>query len=266
MDPDFEQLLSKAMRGDQFALRREHKRLRGASAQQQARFKQRLEDSVSLRKRRAQSTPDLHFPGELPITPRRKEIAEALRQNQVIVVAGETGSGKSTQLPKICLDAGFGIGGMIGHTQPRRIAARSVATRIAHELNTTLGQTVGYKVRFQDETSPDTLIKLMTDGILLAETAHDRFLEQYDVIILDEAHERSLNIDFLIGLIGQLLPKRPDLRLIVTSATIDADRFGEHFGTDSGPAPVITVEGPYVSGRSSLPRRERRRCGRSTAI
>lgn len=155
------------------------------------------------------------------------------------MVAGETGSGKTTQLPKICLEIGRGVQGLIGHTQPRRIAARSVASRVAEELTTPLGELVGYQVRFEDQSTDKTLIKLMTDGILLSETQHDRFLNRYDTIIVDEAHERSLNIDFLLGFLKTLLPKRPDLKLIITSATIDLERFAKHFDN----APIIEVSG-----------------------
>src|SRR3954447_14985276 len=185
--------------------------------------------------RRRALVPPLRYPDQLPVSQRRDDIAAAIRDHQVVIVAGETGSGKTTQLPKICLELGRGVGGMIGHTQPRRIAARSVAQRIAQELDTPLGHGVGYKVRFNDRTRPETYVKLMTDGILLAETQHDRFLDAYDTIIIDEAHERSLNIDFLLGYLHQLLPKRPDLKLIITSATIETQRFSKHF-TD---APVI---------------------------
>ena len=187
--------------------------------------------------------PVLEYPAELPITAHREQIVSMLREHQVIVVCGETGSGKSTQLPKFCLEAGFGATGMIGHTQPRRLAARSVAARIAEELQTTGDTRVGYKIRFGDQTSPQTLIKLMTDGILLAETQSDRMLNAYSVIIIDEAHERSLNIDFLLGYLRGVLDRRRDLRLVITSATIDAERFAEHFGVDNVPAPIITVEG-----------------------
>ncbi|WP_315216363.1 DEAD/DEAH box helicase, partial [Actinomyces dentalis] len=167
-----------------------------------------------------------------PDSARREEIAEAIRDHQVVIVAGETGSGKTTQLPKICLELGRGITAMIGHTQPRRIAARSVAERIAHELGTPIGRdgVVGYQVRFTEETGPRTLVKLMTDGILLAEIQSDPMLARYDTIIVDEAHERSLNIDFILGYLARLLPQRPDLKVIITSATIDSARFAEHFG------------------------------------
>ena len=189
--------------------------------------------------RRAALVPPIRYPAELPVSARVDELKAAIRDHQVVVVAGETGSGKSTQLPKICLDLGRGVRGLIGHTQPRRIAARALAERISEETGTELGGLVGYTIRFGDHTGPDTLVKLMTDGILLAEIARDRMLSRYDTIILDEAHERSLNIDFLIGYLVRLLPQRPDLKLIITSATIDPGRFSAHFGD----APVIEVSG-----------------------
>jgi ATP-dependent helicase HrpA len=187
--------------------------------------------------------PPIVFPEDLPVSGRRKEIAEALMKHQVVIVSGETGSGKTTQLPKICLELGRGEKGMIGHTQPRRIAASSTAKRIAHELGTPLGEHVGYKVRFNDTLQPGAWVKLMTDGILLAETQTDPLLRAYDTIIIDEAHERSLNIDFLLGYLKQILPRRPDLKIIITSATIDAERFARHFGTPEKPVPVIEVSG-----------------------
>ncbi len=187
--------------------------------------------------------PEVSFPPELPVSARRDEIAQALLANQVVIVSGETGSGKTTQLPKICLSIGRGEKGLIGHTQPRRIAASSTAKRIAQELGTPPGMHVGYKVRFNDTLSAGAWIKLMTDGILLAETQGDPLLKAYDTIIIDEAHERSLNIDFLLGYLKQLLPKRPDLKIIITSATIDADRFARHFERNGKPAPVIEVSG-----------------------
>nr|WP_275587439.1 ATP-dependent RNA helicase HrpA [Nitrosomonas nitrosa] len=193
---------------------------------------------ADLERRRA-GLPKPTYPEELPVVGKREEIARAIEANQVVIVCGETGSGKTTQLPKLCLELGRGVAGLIGHTQPRRIAARTVAMRIASELNSPLGHAVGYKVRFSDSVSKSTYIKLMTDGILLAETQGDPLLSAYDTIIIDEAHERSLNIDFLLGYLKQLLPKRPDLKLIVTSATIDADRFSWHFNN----APVIEVSG-----------------------
>ncbi|MEO7056940.1 MAG: helicase-related protein, partial [Caldimonas sp.] len=189
----------------------------------------------------------IEFPEALPVSARRGDIAAALQAHQAIVVCGETGSGKTTQLPKIALSLGRGKGrgqgGLIGHTQPRRIAATSVARRIAEELKTPLGEVVGFKVRFQDRLTPGARVKLMTDGILLAETQSDPLLRAYDTIIVDEAHERSLNIDFLLGHLRQILPRRPDLKVIVTSATIDADRFARHFASKDGPAPVIQVSG-----------------------
>jgi ATP-dependent helicase HrpA len=188
---------------------------------------------------RLTNLPKPEYPLELPVSSKKDEISAAISKNQVVIVCGETGSGKTTQLPKICLELGRGVSGLIGHTQPRRIAARSVASRIAQELNSPLGEVVGYKVRFNDKLSESSYIKLMTDGILLAETQGDKFLNAYDTIIIDEAHERSLNIDFLLGYLKQLLPKRPDLKIIVTSATIDANRFSQHFNG----APVIEVSG-----------------------
>ncbi|MFO0868746.1 MAG: ATP-dependent RNA helicase HrpA [Pirellulales bacterium] len=187
--------------------------------------------------------PPLTYDPQLPIVAVRAEIAAAIAQHPVVVVCGETGSGKSTQLPKICLELGRGQERLIGHTQPRRIAARSVAARLAEELSCSVGGAVGFKIRFTDVTGPATSVKLMTDGILLAETQGDRWLEQYDTLIIDEAHERSLNIDFLLGYVKRLLPQRPDLRVIITSATIDAARFSEHFASAAGPAPILSVSG-----------------------
>jgi ATP-dependent helicase HrpA len=187
--------------------------------------------------------PPITFPEDLPVSGRRADIAKVLTENQVIIVSGETGSGKTTQLPKICLELGRGQNGLIGHTQPRRIAASSTAKRIAQELGSPLGEHVGFKVRFNDTLSRGASVKLMTDGILLAETQTDPLLKAYDTIIIDEAHERSLNIDFLLGYLKQLLPRRPDLKVIITSATIDADRFARHFGKPDKPAPVIEVSG-----------------------
>ncbi|MDO8305511.1 DEAD/DEAH box helicase, partial [Herminiimonas sp.] len=187
--------------------------------------------------------PAITFPEELPVSGKREDIARAIQAHQVIIVCGETGSGKTTQLPKICLELGRGLHGLIGHTQPRRIAASSTAKRIAQEIGSPLGEHVGYKVRFNDTLTRGAWVKLMTDGILLAETQTDPLLRQYDTIIIDEAHERSLNIDFLLGYLKQLLPRRPDLKVIITSATIDADRFARHFGNDGKLAPVIEVSG-----------------------
>ncbi len=188
---------------------------------------------------RKASLPKLTYPENLPVSARHDEIVSAILNHQVVIIAGETGSGKTTQIPKMCLEAGLGVRGLIGHTQPRRIAARAVSARIAKELNQNVGEAVGYKVRFSDQSSESSYIKLMTDGILLAETASDRLLLSYDCIIIDEAHERSLNIDFLIGYLKNLLPKRPDLKVIITSATIDVERFSEHFNG----APIIEVSG-----------------------
>ncbi|GGZ24851.1 ATP-dependent RNA helicase HrpA [Streptomyces poonensis] len=197
----------------------------------------RAEERMAARRARV---PEVRYPEQLPVSQKKDEIAAAIRDHQVVIVAGETGSGKTTQIPKICLELGRGVRGMIGHTQPRRIAARTVAERVAEELDTPLGEAVGWKVRFTDQVNPDaTFIKLMTDGILLAEIQTDRELRAYDTIIIDEAHERSLNIDFLLGYLAQLLPKRPDLKVVITSATIDPERFSRHFGD----APIIEVSG-----------------------
>ncbi|MEV0683493.1 ATP-dependent RNA helicase HrpA [Nocardia sp. NPDC050378] len=193
---------------------------------------------------RRAAVPSITYPEQLPVSARRDDIAAAIAVNQVVIVAGETGSGKTTQIPKICLELGRGIRGTIGHTQPRRLAARTVAERIAEELGTELGDVVGYTVRFTDQASDRTLVKLMTDGILLAEIQRDRLLRRYDTIIIDEAHERSLNIDFLLGYLKQLLPKRPDLKVIITSATIDPELFARHFAAADGtPAPIVEVSG-----------------------
>ncbi|HET7407361.1 MAG TPA: ATP-dependent RNA helicase HrpA [Mycobacteriales bacterium] len=189
--------------------------------------------------RRALAVPRIGYPAELPVAQKKDEILAAIRDHQVVIVAGETGSGKTTQLPKICLELGRGVEAMIGHTQPRRIAARSVAERIAEELDVALGQAVGYQVRFTDRVSDTTLVKLMTDGILLAEIQRDRLLRRYDTLIIDEAHERSLNIDFILGYLAEILPRRPDLKVVITSATIDSERFAQHFGG----APVVEVSG-----------------------
>src|SRR5690606_27519007 len=199
----------------------------------------RLEEAEARAETRRSTRVVLDYPPELPISQARERILDALTRHRVIVVCGDTGSGKPTQLPRRCLEAGGGIDAMIGHTQPRRIAARSVAERLAHELGVELGGAVGYQVRFTDETNPATLVKVMTDGILLNEIRRDRWLDAYDALIIDEAHERSLNIDFLLGYLKRLGSKRPDLRIVVTSATIDPERFAEHFGG----APIIRVEG-----------------------
>ncbi len=246
--PSFEQLLKnldQAMFADRHRLRRQLHDLRKKAgdapidAERLAQWLERFQASVAKVEARRQSVPVMRYDDSLPIAAKRDEIKAALDKHQVLVIAGETGSGKTTQLPKICLEIGRGVHGLIGHTQPRRLAARSVATRVAEEIGTPLGELVGYQVRFEDQSKDSSLIKLMTDGILLAETQHDRFLEKYDTIIVDEAHERSLNIDFLLGYLKTLLPRRPDLKVIITSATIDLERFSEHF---SG-APIVEVSG-----------------------
>ena len=238
MSQELEQLIRQAMLRDQWHFRRTWEALRRQNGNE-AELRRRIAQSVALRERRLRERPAVRYPEELPVSVRRGEIAAAIQKNQVIVVCGETGSGKTTQLPKICLEMGRGAGGMIGHTQPRRIAARSVTARIAEELACRPGQEVAYKIRFSDNVTERTYLKLMTDGILLAETQHDRFLNQYDTIIIDEAHERSLNIDFLLGYLKQLLPRRPDLKLIITSATIDPERFSRHFAD----CPILTISG-----------------------
>ncbi|MEE3208877.1 MAG: ATP-dependent RNA helicase HrpA, partial [Pseudomonadota bacterium] len=220
------------------ALRRIEKEPLDKQQTQLAKLVSRIEKSQQAVAARS-TNPALNYPENLPVCEKRSEILSLISENQVVVIAGETGSGKTTQLPKMCIEAGLGVYGRIGHTQPRRLAARSVSQRIADELNSPLGETVGYQVRFTDQSSDDTRIKVMTDGILLAQTQHDRFLNEYDCIIIDEAHERSLNIDFLMGYLKQLLPKRPDLKVIITSATIDVERFSQHFDD----APVIQVSG-----------------------
>ncbi len=240
-----ENQLSQCMLADRFPLKRRLNQLRDALKQNKPVDKSlvdiahKVQASQQRLQARLSALPKPEYPPELPVSGKKDEIAAAIAKHQVVIVCGETGSGKTTQLPKICLELGRGVTGMIGHTQPRRIAARSVASRIAQELKSPLGEAVGYKVRFNDKLSESSYVKLMTDGILLAETQSDKFLNGYDTIIIDEAHERSLNIDFLLGYLKQLLPKRPDLKIIVTSATIDAERFSNHFDG----APVIEVSG-----------------------
>lgn len=218
------------------------RRLKQAGPGQLDRIAEQITAAEALVLTRQAAVPQISYP-DLPVTDSRAELADAITNHQVVVVAGATGSGKTTQLPKICLELGRGIRGTIGHTQPRRLAARTVAQRIADELGTPLGSTVGYTVRFTDQASDSTLIKLMTDGILLAEIQRDRRLLRYDTLILDEAHERSLNIDFLLGYLRELLPRRPDLKVIVTSATIEPERFAAHFGVDGVAAPIVEVSG-----------------------
>jgi ATP-dependent helicase HrpA len=247
---DLEARIDEAMQADRHRLRQ---MLRSVLRDEQAgrppgerleKLQDQLDNSLRRREARAALVPRIVYDESLPVVARREEIAQAIREHQVVVVCGETGSGKSTQLPKICLEIGRGVAGLVGHTQPRRIAARSVAARVAEELGTSVGKKVGFKIRFNDATGPETLVKVMTDGVLLAESQHDRFFDQYDTLILDEAHERSLNIDFLLGYLKRLLPRRPDLRVIITSATIDAERFAMHFAAEgAAPAPIIEVSG-----------------------
>ena len=211
----------------------------GARAGRGGRAQAHEERRERQRAARAARTPLIEYPPELPVVEHREEIADAIRDHQVVVIAGETGSGKTTQIPKICLELGLGVDGLIGHTQPRRIAARSVAQRLADEMAEDLGDTVGYQVRFTSQVADHTRVKVMTDGILLSELRNDRLLRDYEVLIIDEAHERSLNIDFIIGLLTRLLPQRPDLKVVITSATINPEAFSEHFGG----APIISVSG-----------------------
>ncbi|KQQ64115.1 ATP-dependent RNA helicase HrpA [Pseudomonas sp. Leaf129] len=232
--------LDQAMIGDRHRLRRQLHELRKRPDEAKlGQWVEKVQASFARVEARRLSVPTVRYDDSLPIAAKRDEIKKVLAEHQVLIIAGETGSGKTTQLPKICLELGRGQHGLIAHTQPRRIAARSVASRVAEELATPLGGLVGYQVRFEDQSDANTLVKLMTDGILLAETQHDRFLERYDTIIVDEAHERSLNIDFLLGYLKTLLPRRPDLKVIITSATIDLQRFSEHFDD----APIIEVSG-----------------------
>ncbi|KUM44680.1 ATP-dependent RNA helicase HrpA [Pseudomonas sp. EpS/L25] len=232
--------LDQAFNADRHRLRRQLQALRKQpDPAREAQWLERFQASCAKVAARRASVPSIRYDDALPIAAKREEIKRAIEGHQVVVIAGETGSGKTTQLPKICLELGRGVHGLIGHTQPRRLAARSVAARVAEELGSPLGELVGYQVRFEDQSTDASLIKLMTDGILLAETQHDRFLERYDTLIVDEAHERSLNIDFLLGFLKTLLPRRPDLKLIITSATIDLERFSQHFDG----APIVEVSG-----------------------
>ena len=235
--------LEKCLIKDRFPLKRQYQRLEKLSDGDEKllafeQFLLRVDESQGARQNRKNAMPIIEYP-DLPVSDKREDIKQAIDNNQVVIIAGETGSGKTTQIPKMCLELGRGIDGFIGHTQPRRLAARSVASRIAEELHSEIGKEVGFKVRFSDNVSENSHIKLMTDGILLAEIQHDKYLNQYDTIIIDEAHERSLNIDFLLGYFKQLLPKRKDLKLIITSATIDPERFSKHFFD----APIIQVSG-----------------------
>jgi ATP-dependent helicase HrpA len=224
---------------DEHRLRRRLQRAGREGGEALRRAATEIDRALERAERRRAAVPAVTYPPELPVSARRDDLLTAIRDNQVVVVAGETGSGKTTQLPKICLELGRGVRGAIGHTQPRRLAARTVAERIAAELGVGLGEAVGYAVRFDDRSRDDTLVRLMTDGLLLAEIAHDRLLRRYDTIIVDEAHERSLNVDFLLGYLRDLLPRRPDLKLVITSATIDPERFSRHFAG----APIVEVSG-----------------------
>lgn len=236
---ELQKQLKNCLGSDKFRLQKRLSRLKAdASDSQRLSIAVAIEQSILQRQTKQQNIPEINYP-DLPVSEHRQDIQDAIANNQVVIIAGETGSGKTTQIPKICLQLGRGVDGLIGHTQPRRLAARTVAGRIAEELDTTVGQKVGFKVRFSDQVGDDTYVKLMTDGILLAEIQADRYLNQYDTLIIDEAHERSLNIDFILGYLKQLLPKRPDLKLIITSATIDPERFSKHFNN----APIIQVSG-----------------------
>ncbi|WP_371193143.1 ATP-dependent RNA helicase HrpA [Glaciecola sp. SC05] len=243
MSLNLEKALSRCLQKHKHRFKRKAKdiaRIKDESSKQAAleKLMTDIAGSQAEREKRLLAVPSIDYP-DLPVAQKKDDIKALIEAHQVVIIAGETGSGKTTQIPKMCLELGRGVSGFIGHTQPRRLAARSVATRIAEELNTEIGQAVGFKVRFSDHVGDTSLVKLMTDGILLAEIQQDRFLNQYDTIIIDEAHERSLNIDFLLGYLKQLLPKRPDLKLIITSATIDPQRFSEHFND----APIIEVSG-----------------------
>lgn len=235
--------LSKVLCKDRFRFQQSISRLKRLPEEKQgeslARLEKQIKASADEVLRRQQLIPEIEYPEELPVVASKDELSEAIANHQVVIVAGETGSGKTTQLPKICLDLGLGQKGLIGHTQPRRLAARSVTSRLAQELDVEVGEQVGYKIRFTDQIGDNTLIKLMTDGVLLAELQQDRFLNQYEVLIIDEAHERSLNIDFILGYLKHILAKRRDLKVIITSATIDPERFSKHFDE----APMMLVEG-----------------------
>ena len=239
--PLLEGILKQVLLKDRPRLRRELKQLvdKTFSPKKTENLLKRLNDSLTVAINRASRRMKFEFDADLPVAALSEKIEQALQANQVIIVAGETGSGKTTQLPKMCLQLGRGVSGQIGHTQPRRIAARTVATRIAEELGVELGSAVGYQYRFADQCNENTRLKIMTDGTLLAEIASDKLLLNYDTLIIDEAHERSLNIDFLLGYIKILLPRRPELKIVITSATIDVERFSQYFNE----APVISVEG-----------------------
>ncbi|MDX1518726.1 MAG: ATP-dependent helicase, partial [Gammaproteobacteria bacterium] len=238
-----EKKLRDCMKPDQRRLRRRLARLRKQTGEtddkQLAGLKQELDRALLQKEQKAARKPKIEFPPQLPVSEKIHEIHRAVSDHPVTVVCGETGSGKSTQLPKLCVQMGYGLDGLIGHTQPRRIAARSIANRIASETGSRLGEDVGFRIRHTDRTSALTWIKVMTDGVLLSEMQRDRWLNDYEVLIIDEAHERSLNIDFLLGYLKLLIARRPDLKLIITSATIDVERFSEFFNN----APVVEVSG-----------------------
>ena len=245
-----ESLLSNSMLADRYSLRRELRKLKYIGKDQKAEdsenvekriqsIEKRIKKSVDQRVWRATHIPKFNYNHELPIVSKKDKIISLIKNHQVVIISGETGSGKTTQIPKFCLAAGRGLGGIIGCTQPRRIAATTVANRIAEEMNEKVGQSVGYKIRFREKSGRNPFIKIMTDGILLAETQNDSWLNEYDTIIVDEAHERSLNIDFVLGILRKLLIRRKDLKLIITSATIDTDKFSKAFDQ----APIIEVTG-----------------------
>ena len=236
MSPELEARLATLTLRDEHRLRR---RLQRVGSDDGDAALAELEAAEARVQRRRAAVPAISYPPQLPVSARRDDLLAAIAEHQVVVVAGETGSGKTTQLPKVCLELGRGVRGSIAHTQPRRLAARTVAERIADELGVELGDAVGYAVRFNDRSSAETLVRLVTDGLLLAEIQRDPLLRRYDTVIVDEAHERSLNIDFLLGYLKRILPQRPDLKLIITSATIDPQRFSRHFGD----APVVEVSG-----------------------
>lgn len=235
----FSKALEQCMLRDRFPFRRQWRELKKNNQTRREALIGKVTQSVEKAENRRSCVPVVNYDDQLPVVQKKEDIAELIKQHQVVIVAGETGSGKTTQLPKLCLELGQGVFGLIGHTQPRRLAASAVATRIAEELNVPVGEQVGYQVRFNDQSGDNTLIKLMTDGVLLAEIQQDSYLNQYDTLIIDEAHERSLNIDFLLGYLKRLLPRRPDLKIIITSATIDVERFSRHFNN----APIIEVSG-----------------------
>ena len=239
--------IQKSMIFDRFFLSKFYKEKKLANAEvtdsNRVYWEQRLTKSIEIAENRAARIPEIQYEKNLPVAAKKDEILKLIQENQVVVIAGETGSGKTTQIPKICLEAGQGVFGRIGCTQPRRLAARSVAERIAQELDSSIGDLVGYQVRFLEQVKEHSLIKVMTDGILLAEIQNDKFLTQYDTIIIDEAHERNLNIDFLLGILKKLLATRLDLKVIVTSATIDTGRFADHFTINGKRPPVIEVSG-----------------------